>query len=94
MTKYADIIKILQKHIIYFSMNGDIKMGTSTVSKSEEVYDLIKKSMDAASLRRKVIANNIANYNTKDYKGYYVNFEDTLKKVLMIWNLRQVRTNI
>lgn len=61
-------------------MNGDMKMGVSSVSKSEEVYDLIKKSMDAASLRSKVISNNIANINTKDYKRSYVNFEDTLKK--------------
>lgn len=55
-------------------------MGVSSVSKSEETYNLIKKGMDAASLRSKVISNNLANLNTEDYKRSYVNFEDTLKE--------------
>lgn len=55
-------------------------MGVSGVSKSEETYNLIKKGMDAASLRSKVISNNLANLNTENYKRSYVNFEDTLKE--------------
>jgi flagellar basal-body rod protein FlgB len=43
------------------------------------VYDLLKKSLDVASLRGRVLANNIANVNTKDYKSYHVSFEDTLQ---------------
>ncbi|WP_236900490.1 flagellar basal body rod protein FlgB [Clostridium estertheticum] len=35
--------------------------------------------MDASALRSKVSANNIANINTKNYKGLYVTFEETLK---------------
>ncbi|WP_375539406.1 flagellar basal body rod protein FlgB [Clostridium estertheticum] len=35
--------------------------------------------MDASTLRSKVSANNIANINTKNYKGLYVTFEETLK---------------
>jgi flagellar basal-body rod protein FlgB len=46
---------------------------------SENAYDLIKKSMDASALRGKVIANNIANINTKGYKKLYVTFEENLK---------------
>ena len=34
--------------------------------------------MDASAVRSKVIANNIANINTKGYKKFYVTFEDTL----------------
>jgi len=34
--------------------------------------------MEASALRSKVSANNIANINTKNYKGLYVTFEDTL----------------
>ena len=45
---------------------------------SENTYDLIKKSMDASALRGKVIANNIANINTKGYKKLYVTFEENL----------------
>ncbi|MFT5871366.1 MAG: flagellar basal-body rod protein FlgB [Clostridium sp.] len=45
---------------------------------SENTYNLLKKSMDASALRSKVIANNIANINTKNYKKFYVTFEDTL----------------
>ena len=48
-------------------------------SVSENTYNLLTKSMDASSLRSKVIANNIANINTKGYKKFYVTFEDTLK---------------
>ena len=44
----------------------------------ESVYNLVKKGLDAASTRSKVISNNIANVNTKNYKRYYVSFEDTL----------------
>jgi flagellar basal-body rod protein FlgB len=40
---------------------------------------MLTKSMDASALRSKVIANNIANINTKGYKKFYVTFEDTLK---------------
>ncbi|MBU3176413.1 flagellar basal body rod protein FlgB [Clostridium estertheticum] len=44
-----------------------------------DTYSLLKKSMDASTLRSKVSANNIANINTKNYKGLYVTFEETLK---------------
>lgn len=43
------------------------------------IYSLMKKSLNASSLRSKVIANNIANINTAGYKAYKVSFEDTLK---------------
>ncbi|HSQ87842.1 flagellar basal body protein [Romboutsia sp.] len=41
-------------------------------------YNLMKMSLDATDLRSKVIANNIANINTPEYKRKYVTFEDTL----------------
>jgi len=47
-------------------------------SLSENTYNLLKKSMDASAVRAKVIANNVANINTKGYKKFYVSFEDTL----------------
>ncbi|WP_298837129.1 flagellar basal body rod protein FlgB [Clostridium sp.] len=50
-------------------------IGSST---SGDTYSLLKKSMEASTLRSKVSANNIANINTKNYKGLYVTFEDTL----------------
>ena len=52
----------------------------NNISKSSYVYELLKKSLDASSIRGKVIANNIANINTKDYKRYYVTFEENLKE--------------
>ncbi|MBU3214266.1 flagellar basal body rod protein FlgB [Clostridium estertheticum] len=51
-------------------------IGSST---NGDTYSLLKKSMDASALRSKVSANNIANINTKNYKGLYVTFEETLK---------------
>lgn len=55
-----------------------IIMGIIGSSLSENTYNLLKKSMDASATRSKVIANNVANINTKGYKELYVSFEDTL----------------
>jgi flagellar basal-body rod protein FlgB len=52
----------------------------NSLSKSGQVYDLIKKGLDASSLRSKVISNNIANINTKGYKRYTVAFEENLQQ--------------
>ena len=54
-------------------------MGIIGSSLSENTYNLLKKSMDASAVRGKVIANNVANINTKGYKKLYVTFEETLK---------------
>lgn len=43
-----------------------------------DTYNLIKLGLDAANLRSKAIANNIANINTPGYKRKYVSFEETL----------------
>lgn len=45
-------------------------------------YELIKKSLDAVTLRQKVTANNIANINTKGFKRSEVVFESMLKDEL------------
>lgn len=43
---------------------------------------ILNKSMDAASLRNQVIANNIANVETPKFKRSEVLFEDKMKKLL------------
>lgn len=45
---------------------------------SSSTFSLLRKDLDAASLRAKVISNNIANINTKNYKKKTVSFEETL----------------
>lgn len=45
-------------------------------------YKLLKKSLDATSLRHNAISNNISNMNTRNYKANRVKFEDELKKAL------------
>lgn len=45
-------------------------------------YELIKKSLDVSVARSKVMANNIANINTKNFKRSYVVFEDKLKSLM------------
>lgn len=45
-----------------------------------EVYGLLKKSMNVTIEANKVIANNIANVNMKDYKRYYVPFEQVMEE--------------
>lgn len=43
---------------------------------------ILQRSMDVATLRREVIANNIANADTPNFKRSTVNFEAQLKRVL------------
>ena len=42
--------------------------------------DLLKKSLDAYSLRQKAIASNVANIDTPGYGRLEVNFEEQLQK--------------
>jgi flagellar basal-body rod protein FlgB len=44
---------------------------------------LLEKGLDTESLRRKVIANNIANVDVPHFKRSEVNFESQLKRVIM-----------
>lgn len=55
---------------------------------------LLEKSMGAASLRQRVIANNIANVNTPGFKKSDVIFEDALAQAMLgTGTLNQVRTH-
>lgn len=54
-------------------------MGINSII-DDNSYDLMKKGLEATTLRAKAIANNIANINTKNYKKFSVVFEDNLKK--------------
>ncbi|WP_238883218.1 flagellar basal body rod protein FlgB [Clostridium sp. YIM B02551] len=49
---------------------------------SDYSYNLLKDGLKAASLRGKVISNNIANINTRGFKRSYVNFEDKFQQSL------------
>ena len=63
-------------------------MEIGNLSNDSQTYDLLKKALDASSLRSKASANNIANVNTKGYKKYYVTFEETLKDQVDTLNLK------
>jgi flagellar basal-body rod protein FlgB len=47
-----------------------------------KTVDILKRSMDAAVLRRQVIADNIANADVPNFKRSVVNFEAALKRAL------------
>lgn len=53
-------------------------MGVLSVA-NDESFNLLKKGVEAANLRAKTIANNMANINTKNYKKFSVVFEENLK---------------
>lgn len=61
-------------------MTGDDKLKVDNMSNSQYVYNLLKKDLNVSDVRGKVISNNIANINTKNYKAYSVSFEDSLKQ--------------
>jgi flagellar basal-body rod protein FlgB len=67
-------------------------MNANSLSKSGQVYELIKKGLDASSLRSKVISNNIANINTKGYKKYSVSFEDNLQQSIDTIDLKTTKS--
>ncbi len=47
-----------------------------------KTIDILKRSMDVAVLRRNVIADNIANAETPNFKRSFINFEAQLKRAL------------
>jgi flagellar basal-body rod protein FlgB len=55
----------------------------TTFGKSVE---LLQRSMDVASLRQSVIANNIANADVPNYKRSEINFEASLKRAIQSQN--------
>ena len=58
-----------------------------------QTYNLMKSGLNAAQLRSKTIANNIANINTPNYKRKYVKFEETLNNVNKTDTSGAVRTD-
>ena len=54
---------------------------------------LLMKSLDAAMLRQRVIANNIANVNTPGYRRMEVSFEEQLREALKTGSVRGRRTH-
>ena len=50
--------------------------------------DLLHRSMDVSTVRRQVIANNLANADVPNFKRSDVNFESELKRVLESENKR------
>lgn len=56
-------------------------MNIHSMSNNEKTYSLLKKSLNASVERGRIIANNIANVNTKEYKRHYVTFEENLQEI-------------
>jgi flagellar basal-body rod protein FlgB len=48
----------------------------------EKTLDIVHRAMDASSIRRNVIANNISNAGVPNFKRSEVNFESELKRAL------------
>ncbi len=49
---------------------------------SNSQYHLLESSLDASALRQKVIANNVANVDTPNFKRSDVHFEEILQREL------------
>lgn len=54
-------------------------MAINIIGNDNNSYGLIKEGLKAANTRTKMIANNMANVNTANYKRFSVVFEDNLK---------------
>lgn len=66
-------------------------MSVNGISQSQMTYDLLKKSMQAADIKSQVIANNLSNLNTANFKRSYVTFNSSLQD--SIDNLSLKKTN-
>ncbi len=51
--------------------------------------DILQRTMDAATLRQQVLANNIANADTPNFKRSSINFESELKRAIESENVRK-----
>ena len=69
---------------------GSEEMGIMSIG-SDENYNLLKEGLKASNMRAKVIANNMANINTKDYKKFAVVFEENLEKDNSSFELNRTR---
>ena len=49
------------------------------ILQKSKAFNVLERSLDAATLRQKVIANNIANVDTPFFKRSVVQFEDLLQ---------------
>ncbi|WP_291652329.1 flagellar basal body rod protein FlgB [Clostridium sp.] len=58
---------------------------------NDSTMQFIKFGLDASALREKVIANNMANINTKDFKKSYVSFEENLEKATHAFSLTKTK---
>lgn len=56
---------------------------------NDSTMQLLKVGLDASALRGKVIANNMSNINTEDFKRSYVSFEENLKSEIDKFSLKK-----
>ncbi|TGY43786.1 flagellar basal body rod protein FlgB [Clostridium sartagoforme] len=56
---------------------------------NDSTMQLLKAGLDASALRGKVIANNMSNINTEDFKRSYVSFEENLKSEIDKFSLKK-----
>ena len=59
-----------------------------------KTVDILHRTMDTSLLRRSVIANNIANADTPNFKRSVVNFESQLKRALDSENVRKMEATL
>ena len=58
-----------------------------------KTYQMLSSMLDYRSARQKVIASNVANINTPDYKPKDIKFPDTLKSAMDSDTINLVRTH-
>lgn len=63
------------------------------INNNDQTLQFIKLGLDASSVRGKVIANNMSNINTKNYKKSYVSFEENLSKAKEGFTLKKTKKN-
>ncbi len=51
------------------------------------VIELLSRAMDAAALRQRIVANNVANANTPGFKRSYVSFEEHVREAMARRNI-------
>lgn len=58
---------------------------------NDKSFEFLKLGLDASAIRGKVISNNMANINTKNFKKSFVSFEDNLKEETRKFDLKKTK---
>ncbi len=79
-------------YLLLINENKKIEKGKTMSVEMFKTIDLLEKVLDVRAAKHSIIASNIANYDTPNYKSADLNFEQTLKETLKQQSAMEIET--